>query len=175
MEKYSTLEDIESVTHSEVVKQNKISMAAIGFFLLSVLLTIGGFSVADPNSAMATFAFTAAVFLFFGSVVKFCMGRNCYLFKPTGSRIKQVTLYFDNKESGALQTCMEEKKFDELKKLKRQINTGVKMDAMVTADGCFVAVQLSEYVPYTYEAISPVMCYYDEDARRLSPFFQKNI
>lgn len=175
MEKYTVIpEDIEIVTNRDVLKQNKISMAAIGFILLAVFCTLGAFSVTDPNSSLSTFLLTAAVFMLFGGIIKFCMGRNCYFFKPTGSRVKQMTLFFDNKECQNLRDCMETKKFEGLKQLKRQINSGVKVDVMVAADNRFVAVQLSEYVPYTYEAISPVMCYYDEDARLLAEFLKNS-
>lgn len=175
MEKYDVLpEDIERVSEQQVIRKNKVSMVAIGLILLAILLAVGGFSATDPNSSVATFLYTAALFVFFAGIVKFCMGRNCYFFKPTGSQIRQVTLYFDNKERHLLQDYIENKNFDALTQLKRQINTGVKVEAMVAADNRFVAVQLSEYVPYTYEAVTPVMCYYEEDARRLTDYFRKN-
>lgn len=173
MERYTIMpEDIEHVTNRKVVKQNKVSMVAIGFILLAIFFTLGAFSITDPNSSLSTFLLTAAVFLLFGGIIKFCMGRSCYFFKPTGSPVKQMTVYFDNKECQHLKDCMASGKFEVLKHLKRQINSGVKVDAMVAADNHFVAVQLSEYVPYTYEAISPVMCYYGDDARTLSDFFK---
>ena len=33
---------------------------------------------------------------------------------------------------------------------------------------------MSEYVPYTYEAVSPVMCYYENDALLLSDYFKNS-
>lgn len=173
MAQFKTLEeDIEIVTNREVVKQNKISMGAIGFVLLALLCTAGGMAIEDPNSSLSTFLFTAAVFMVLGGIVKFAMGRNCYLFRPTGSRLQKVSLYFDTRESQALQYCMEEKKFDDLKQLKRQVNTGVKLDAMVARDDKFAAIQISEYIPYTYQAITPVICYYGKEARDFSVFLK---
>lgn len=99
------------------------------------------------------------------------MGRECYLFKPTGSHLQKTTVYFDNKESQPLQYCIEERRFEDLKHMKRQVNTGIKLEAMVASDRKFAAVQISEYVPYTYEAVSPVVCYYDSDAES----FLKNL
>ncbi|MDE6877889.1 MAG: hypothetical protein K2P54_01995 [Odoribacter sp.] len=175
MERYAVItEDIENVTNREVVRQNRISMVSIGFILLSVFLALWAFSITDPNSSFSTFLLTTAVFMLFGGIVKFCMGRRCYFFKPTGSPIKHMTLYFDNKESQHLKDCMEQKRFEILKGLKRQINTGVKVDAMIAADSRFVALQVSEYVPYTYEAVSPVMCYYENDALLLSDYFKNS-
>lgn len=173
MKRYTVItEDIENVTNHEVVKQNRISMVSIGFILLAVFMALWGFSITDPNSSFSTFLLTTSVFMMIGGIVKLCMGRSCYFFTPTGSRIKQVTVYFDNKESRNLKDCLEQKRFDILKNLKRQVNTGVKVDAMIASDNRFVALQLSEYVPYTYEAVSPVMCYYENDARLFSDYFK---
>lgn len=166
MEKYQNIhEDIESVTNKEVVRQNKLSMVAVGMLVAAIICSVAGFSLENPNSSISTFLFTAAIFLLFGGIIKFMMGRNCYFFRPTGSKVREITLYFDTKESHALQSCMENKQFEEIKRLKRQVNSGVKVDAMIAGDNKFAAVQISEYVPYTYEAISPVICYYGDEAK----------
>ena len=165
MSKYKTIvEDIENVTERKVIKQNEFSVIALGTFVIGGVCAWAGFSIEDPNSSVSTFLFTASVCLIIGSIVKFCMGREYYLFKPTGSRLQKTTVYFDNKESQPLQYCIEERRFEDLKHMKRQVNTGIKLEAMVASDRKFAAVQISEYVPYTYEAVSPVVCYYDSDA-----------
>lgn len=174
MEKYIAItEDIENVTNREVIRQNRISVMALSWLVLSVVLFWGAYAIADPNSSVATFLYTTSVFVFLGSVVKLCLGRKCYLFKPTGSRVKARTIYFDNKERSALENCMETADFTVLEKLKRQINTGVKMEIWVAQDGQFAALQLAEYVPYTYEPSTPVKCYYNENARQLTDFVKK--
>lgn len=175
MSKYKTIvEDIENITERKVIKQNKISVIALSVFVLGGICAWAGFSIEDPNSSMSTFLFTAAVCMVIGSIVKLCLGRESYLFKPTGSRLQKATVYFDNKESQPLQYCIEEKRFEDLKRMKRQVNTGVKLEAMIASDGKFAAVQLSEYVPYTYEAISPVICFYDTEAENFSKHLQFN-
>ncbi len=169
MEKYKTLqEDIENASNNEVIKKSTVSGMAVGLLVGAVACAIAGKSFEDPNSAVPTFLFTAAVFLLLAGIVKFFVGRNGYLFKPTKSRLKKVTAYFDVHESDALQTCVEMKRFEELKRLKREKDTGVRLEAMLADDGKFAAVQISEYVPYTYEAITPVRCYYGEEAHVLA-------
>ena len=164
MSKYKTIvEDIENVTERKVIKQNKFSIIALGTFVVGGVCAWAGFSIEDPNSSVSTFLFTASVCLIIGSIVKFCMGREYYLFKPTGSRLQKTTVYFDNKESQPLQYCID-RYHNNKQQEKRQVNTGIKLEAMVASDRKFAAVQISEYVPYTYEAVSPVVCYYDSDA-----------
>ena len=173
MEKFQDIyDDIEVVTNKEVVKKNQISTAAVGMIIVAAASTLWGMSIEDPNSMLSTFLLTMAVILLIAGIIKLLMGRNSYLFRPTGSRVKKLTLYFDVKECGALQNCMEMKKFDDLTKMKRQVNTGVKVDAMIAGDKRFAAVQISEFVPYTYEPISPVMCFYGDDADHFAGHFK---
>ncbi len=86
--------------------------------------------------------------------------------------MKKAIAYFDVHESDALQACVEMKRFEELKRLKREKDTGVRLEAMVADDGKFAAVQISEYIPYTYEAITPVRCYYGEEADVLASYLK---
>lgn len=173
MEKFIDInENIEEATNREVVKQNKISLAAIGFIVVGGLMAVWGMTYEDKNSPVSTALLTFAVVFLLTGVVKLCMGRNCYMFRPSGSKMKSVTLFFDAKESRALQHCVEAKQFDDLKRLKRDINAGVKLEAMVAGDGKFAAVQVQEYVPYTYEAICPVVCYYGDDAQSFTSFIK---
>lgn len=161
-------EDIENVTNKDVVKQTRISGVATIILIVSVACAIGGMGFEDPNSSMPTLLFSVSALLFLSGIVKLLLDRSCYIFKPTKSRLKTMTMYFDVHESDNLQDCMEMKRFEDLKKMKREKDTGVKMEMMVADDQKFAAVQISEYIPYTYEAVTPVMCYYGEEVRMLS-------
>lgn len=160
-------EDIINVSNNEVVKKNAISGVAVGLLLAGIGCAVAGKSFEDPNSAVPSFLFTLAVCLFLGAIIKFFVSRNCYLYLPAKSRLYTSTFYFDIHDSNDLQVCMEMKRFDELSRLKREKDTGVKLEAMIAKSGDFAAVQISEYIPYTYQAITPVMCYYGKDAKAL--------
>lgn len=174
MEKYKTLEqDIENVTNKKVIKQNRISGIAVGLLVIAMGAFAGGLGFEDPNSSMPTFLFTASAILFLCGIIKLFVNSKAYLFCPTKSRLKNITVYFHQQESDALQNCFELKRFEELKKLKREKDSGVKVEAMVAGDGKFAAIQISEYIPYTYEAVTPVMCYYGEEAQCLAEHFRR--
>lgn len=171
MEKYKTIqEDIENVTNKEVVKHTRISVVAVGLIVAAVVFAVVGKSFEDPNSSMPTFLFTTSAFLLLAGIIKLFVGRICYTFKPTKSRLKPVTLFFDVHETNALQNCVEMKRFDELTRLKREKDSGVKFEAMIAGDGKFAAIQISEYIPYTYEAITPVLCFYGQEAQKLAAY-----
>ena len=175
MEKYKTIEqDIENITNKKVVKKNRISGIAVVLLIIAVVCGVGGTAFDDPNSSVPTFLFTISAVAFLIGLVKLFADRSCFLFQPTKSRLKSVTMYFDVRDSDILQACMEMKRFEDLKQLKREKDNGVKVEAMVTDDQAFAAVQISEYVPYAYEAVTPVMCYYGEDARTLMTCLIRN-
>lgn len=166
MEKFKTIqEDIENATNQEVVKKGKISLVAIALIIVAVILVVVGMGSEDPNASWPSFLFTVAAMLFLGGIVKLFVSRSCWIFRPTNSKLKEMTLYFDVHESDALQTCIEMKRFEDFKQMKRKKDSGVRMEAMVSDDQRFAAVQIAEYVPYSYEAVTPVVCYYGEDAR----------
>lgn len=174
MGKYKTLvQEIENATERKVAKRNRISLPAAGMVILGVVALAGGMGFDDPNSAVPTFLYTAGALLLLAGVVKLFVSRSAFVYLPTKSRLKGATFYFSPQESDALQACMEMKRFDDLKQLKREKDTGVKLETLYSADGSFAAVQMLEYVPYTYEAITPALCYYGEDARVLTDYFRQ--
>ncbi|NCE71333.1 hypothetical protein [Odoribacter sp. Z80] len=168
MEKFKKLqEDIQDASNQEVVRKTAVSGVAVGILSAAIVCAIIGKMFDDPNSAVPTFLFTLAVFLFLGGIIKLFVSRSYYLHRPSRSRLQALTIYFDIHDGNDLQTCMEMKRFDELSRFKREKDTGVKLEAMIASKGDFAAVQISEYIPYTYEAVTPVMCFYGEDARAL--------
>lgn len=173
MEKYKTIqEDIENVSNKEVVKQIRISRIAVALIIVSILCAVGGKSFSDPNTSMPTFLFTVSVFLFLGGIIKLFVSRSCYIFRPTKSRMKSLTFYFDVHEGDSLRNCIEMNRFNELNRLKREKDSGVKLEVMMAGDGKFAAAQILEYIPYTYEAITPVKCYYGDEARTFTSCFK---
>ncbi len=167
MEKYKTIaEDIETVTNKKVVRKGGVSGIGVGLIIAGIVCVAAG-----SHSLWPTFLYSAAAILFIAGIIKLLMGRSNYIYCPTNSRLKKLELYFDDKEKYPLQACLESKEFEKLKQMKRQVNTGIKVEAMVARDSSFIAVQISEFVPYTYETITPVICYYDEDAKAFGRFF----
>lgn len=173
MEKFKTIqEDIEHVTNKEVIKQGTISFVAVGLIAVAVIMAIAGMQSEDPNASWPSFLFTISALLFLGGIVKLFVSRSCWIFKPTKSKLKEMTLYFDVHECDALQACIEMKRFEDLKHMKRQKDSGVRVEAMVSGDQKFAAVQIYEYIPYSYEAVTPVVCYYGDEAKSFVSFFK---
>ena len=50
-----------------------------------------------------------------------------------------------------------------------------RMDYMASKDGKFVAIQLFQFVPYTFEPFSDVYYYADADARAFQHFLKNQV
>lgn len=169
MGKYKVIhEDIENINSKEIAKQTNISIVAIVVMVVGIALGVLGILFDDPNSSMPTFLFTLAALLVFGGLVKLLVSRTCYVYLPTKSRLALSKYYFDVHAGDEVQNCLQMKRFDDLSRIKREKDNGVKVEAMLAADGQFAAIQVLEYVPYSFEAVTPVMCYYGDEAAKVS-------
>ena len=168
MGKYKIIhEDIENIDKEKIAKRTQLSLAAIVLMVVGVIAVIAGATFDGPNSSLPSTFFIVGAVIFIGGLVKFFVSRSCYVYLPTKSRLKLHTLYFDVHASDDVQSCLQMKRFDELANLKQQKDNGVKLEAMFSVDSEFAAVQVLEYVPYTFEAITPVMCFYGGEAKKL--------
>lgn len=168
MGKYKVIhEDIEHIDKEKVAKRTQLSLIAIVLIVLGVAMLIAGAAFEDPNSSLPSTLFIVGAVILLAGIIKFFVSRSCYVYLPTKSRLKLHTVYYDVKVSDDVQNGLSMKRFDDLTRLQQQKDNGVKVETMLSADGEFAATQVLEYVPYTFEAITPVMCFYGEDARKL--------
>ncbi len=173
MEKYkSLLEDIENVSNQNVKKQNQISILGIGLIGIAIGCAVAAKGFEDPNSSLPTFFFTVSALLLLSGIIKIFVSRTCYLFTPTKSKLQSFTIYFDAKDGINLQNSLEISRLNDLNLLKKKKDGAIKLETMITNDGSFAALQVLEYIPYSYEAVTPVICYYGEQAKHLSSYIK---
>jgi hypothetical protein len=171
MEKYKKLwEEIEVASNHEVIKKSCVSSKGLLMILIAIGCIVGAKAFEDPNSSMPTCLYTVAAILLLSGIIKICVSRTCYIFNPTKSKLYSKTLYFDAKDEIELRNSLEMKKIEGLKALTKKKDGVIKLELMLTNDGQYVALQLFEYIPYAYEAVSPVWCYYEGDAQQLAAF-----
>ncbi len=163
-------QDIYVEVADKVTKKQDMQSVAKNILLIAigaVLLFVSGF-VGDQGSALYMLSVSAGVVVLVIGLLRFFMGKKQYILKQTGSKLSSYSIYFDKEESGKIKSLFETGRFDEIARLHHKDNGGVRVDMLVSNDKKFVAAQLFEYVPYRYEAVSPVICLYEEDAAGLS-------
>ena len=86
------------------------------------------------------------------------------VYKSTGSEVRSGSLYMDTVELQNLKQMMVENSVSNSSRLAFKEGGNGRLDYLASKDGRFVAVQLLQFVPYTYEPITGIFYYTDNDA-----------
>lgn len=148
--------------------------------LLSALLLVAGIAclvgisfTGNSTSPLSMTLLVGGVGLVVYAFYRFLAKARQTVYLPTGSAVKEHTLYFDLKDMPGLKRLLQEDKFDEIEHLSAAPSGNVRLDVMLSADSHFVAVQLFQFIPYSYTAVTEV-CYYDHDrAEAMASFVMK--
>ena len=168
MEKFKVMhEDIKNIESAEITKKSNISIVAIIVIIAGIVSGMGAMYFEDPNSAMPSLLITLSAIFIIGGIIKLVISHTVYIYKPTKSLLKLKTIYFPNNSCDELQNCLSSNRFDEISSIKQEKNHGLKLEVLVSKDKQFIAVQILQYIPYNFEPISPITCYFNDNAQKL--------
>ena len=117
------------------------------------------------TSIFVTFVLLGVFRLFWKSKEVVCL--------PTGSVTKERSVFFDLKYLGKLTDMIENEQLNGETEIKSSGSGNVRMDVMISQDNKFAAVQLYQFVPYTYTPVTSVRYYTGSDAVAVSTFLEK--
>ena len=78
---------------------------------------------------------------------------------PTGSITKERSVFFDLKHMGKLKEMIEKGQLSIEEGVKSEGSGNVRLDVILSQDNKFAAVQLFQFVPYTYTPVTSVNYY----------------
>ena len=107
---------------------------------------------------------SVGVILVIVAMYRFLTKNHEVVYKPTGSEVRSGAVYMDTVELQTLQQMMKKNDFSASSKLVFKEGGNGRLDYLVSKDKKFVATQLLQFVPYSYEAVSDVNYYTDDDA-----------
>ena len=164
------VETLFSTTHPQLDKH--ISVKQILVSSLIALVGVVGVVLScmsdksDSTLCMALLAVGISLMLF--ALYRFFTKHHETVYKSTGSEVRSGTLYMDTAELQTLRRMMEKNDFSTSSRLVFKEGENGRLDYLASKDGRFVAVQLYQFVPYTYEAITGVFYYTDDDAMSIA-------
>jgi len=88
------------------------------------------------------------------------------LFSFLNSKNVHKEFFFATSDIQKFRSSLENKSFSCIKDIKLT-DFGSKLDLVYSRDKQYASIKLFEYVPYTYQEITPVMEYHGEDATAL--------
>lgn len=143
--------------------------------LLSSLIALGGVaalvfsSVLDmANDTLKMILLTAGIFLLLVALYRLFWQSYDMVYLPTGSVIRSGSLYMDSAELQRIRQMVEQNDFSGLTCINCKDGGNGRLDYLQSKDGRFVAVQLFQFVPYSYEPISERYYYTDDMAVAIS-------
>jgi len=116
--------------------------------------------------------FLLASILFILAVIFFLSKSKIAVYKPSGSRIKRESLFFDKEQLTILKSILEGG-VDEGHLVKFDQTGSAKVDVIYSADKQFAAFQLFEFVPHKYEEYSKLITQTGDLAKRSVEYIER--
>lgn len=163
-------------THPDIAKRTSVS----GVLISSVMLLIGILAFAsifelDDKSSTASMALMVlGAGLFLMGIFRLFWKSKEVIYLPTKSVAKEHSVFFDLKHVDTLKNFVNSGSFSTDLKIKSEASGNIRMDVILSADKKFAAVQLFQFVPYTYQPITPVQYFTNEEASAVVAFLSKS-
>ena len=137
-------------SHPDIVKRTSVSglIFSVAMLLVGVFIFASIFEMSDKSSTLSmALMVLGTAFVLLGVFRLFWKSKEV-VYLPTGSVTKERSVFFDLKYLG-------------------------KLTVMISQDNKFAAVQLYQFVPYTYTPVTSVRYYTGSDAVAVSTFLEK--
>ena len=157
-------ETLFSSTHIQLDKHVSVKQILMSSFiaLCGVVGIVLCMVMENAGSTLCMAFLTIGIILFLWALYRFFTKSHEVIYKPTGSEVHSGTLYMDTVELQNLQQMMKKNDFSGSSRFSFKEGGNGRLDYLVSKDGRFVALQLFQFVPYAYEAVSE-KCYYTDD------------
>ena len=163
-------------SHPDIAKRTSISGLLIScvMLLIGILSFASTFELEDKSStvSMALMVFGTGLFLL--GIFRLFWKSKEVVYVPTGSIAKERSIFFDLKHMDKLTDLVNSGSFSADSKIKSEASGNIRMDVILSADKKFAAVQLFQFIPYTYQPITSVQYFTDEQASAVIAFLTKS-
>ncbi len=163
-------------THPDIAKRISVS----GVLISSVMLLIGilafasTFELDDKSSTASMALMVLGTGLFLIGIFRLFWKSKEVVYLQTKSVAKEHSVFFDLKHMDALKSLVNSGSFSADSKIKSEASGNIRMDVILSADKKFAAVQLFQFVPYTYQPITSVQYFTNEEASAIVAFLSKS-
>lgn len=162
-------------THPDIAKRTSVSGLIFSLIMLvvGILLFASLFEMNDKSSTVSMALMVVGTALILFGVFRLFWRTKEIVYLPTGSVAKERSVYFDLKHLNKLTDMLEHKLLNSETDIKSDASGNVRMDIMISQDNKFAAVQLFQFVPYTYTPVTSVCYFTGSEAATVSAFLSK--
>lgn len=162
-------------THPDIAKRTSVSglIFSVVMLLVGILVFASLFEMNDKSSTVSmALMVLGTAFVLLGVFRLFWKSKEI-VYLPTGSVAKERSLFFDLKYLGKLTDMLEHGQMGNEAEVKSDASGNVRMDVMISQDNKFAAVQIFQFVPYTYTPVTSVRYFTGSEAAAVSAFLSK--
>ena len=163
-------------SHPDIAKRTSVSGLIFSgiMLLIGVLAFISTFEMEDRSSTLSMGLMVLGTGLFLIGIFRLFWKSKEVVYLPTKSVAKEHSVFFDLKHIDALKSLVNSGSFSADSKIKSEASGNIRMDVILSADKKFAAVQLFQFIPYTYQPITSVQYFTDEQASAVIAFLTKS-
>lgn len=163
-------------SHPDIAKRTSISGIVFSciMLLIGILSFASTFELEDKSStiSMALMVFGTGLFLI--GIFRMFWKSKEVIYIPTGSIAKEQSVFFDLKHMDKLEELVNSGNFSIDSGIKSGTSGNLRMDIILSEDNKFAAVQLFQFVPYTYQPITTVHYFTNGEAATIAAFLAKS-
>lgn len=162
-------------SHPDIAKRTSVSglIFSVTMLLVGIFLFASVFEMSDKSSTLSMALMVLGTTLVLVGVFRLFWKSKEIVYLPTGSVAKERSVFFDLKYLGKLTDMIENGRLDGETEVRSCSSGNVRMDAMISQDNRFAAVQLYQFVPYAYTPVTSVCYFTGSDAVAVSAFLSK--
>lgn len=166
---------IVASSHPDITKRTSVSGLIVSclMLLIGVLAFAFTFELEDRTSTLSMGLMVLGTALFLVGVFRLFWKTKEVVYLPTGSIAHEQTLFFDLKHLAKLSAMINNGSFATDVVLKSESSGNIRLDVMISEDTKFAAVQLFQFVPYTYDPVTPVHYFTNGEATALAAYLKK--
>ena len=163
-------------SHPDIAKRTSVSGLIFSgiMLLIGVLAFISTFEMEDRSSTLSMGLMVLGTGLFLIGIFRLFWKSKEVVYLPTKSVAKEHSIFFDLKHMDALRNLVNSGSFSAGSHIKSEASGNIRMDVILSADKKFAAVQLFQFIPYTYQPITSVQYFTDEQASAVIAFLTKS-
>lgn len=162
-------------SHPDIAKRTSVSKLLISLVMVlaGIFAFLSVFELNDKSSAVGMGLMVLGMTLFLLGVFRLCLKSKEIVYLPTGSVAKEHSLFFDLKHLDRLAAIVENGHPDNVPGIRCESSGNVRLDILMAQDNRFVALQLFQFVPYTYAPVTAVYYFTGSEAASVSAFLAK--
>ena len=162
-------------SHPDIAKRTSVSGLIFSglMLLIGVLAFISTFEMEDRSSTLSMGLMVLGSGLFLIGIFRLFWKSKEVVYLPTGSIAKEQSIFFDLKYMDQLKEIVKSGTFSADTNLRGGASGNLRMDIILSEDKKFAAVQLFQFVPYTYNPITSVQYFTNGEGSAVADFLSK--